>query len=323
MPDSTTRLLRVLALLQARATLTGDELARELGVTTRTIRTDVERLRDLGYRVDATRGVAGGYRLAAGNAIPPLLLDPDEAVAVAVGLRSAASGSVRGIESAAVRALVKLERLLPARSRGALASLRDETRIADDGPDVDADVLQAVADAVHAHRTLRFSYRSRADEATRRHVEPHELAFVGYRWYLLAWDLERADWRTFRLDRLTPDRQPHGRPFPPRRVPGGDAIAYVRAGVVAATRIVGTVRCRTAAAAADVADAVAERLRSAGLSDVAVRADGEGAVIVDLSAGSLAELVVGLGAFPGPVEVLGPPELVRAAADLRLRLLEA
>lgn len=232
MTDPTARTLRLLARLADRPSWTAAELARDLGTSERTVRADVTRLRDLGYRVEGSRGVGGGYRLAAGAALPPLVLDDEEAVAVAVALRTAvATTGERGGERAG-RALGKLERVLPARLRGRVAALAAEVDAAADGaPEVDADVLARVAGAVHERRTLRFDYVTRDGRSSRRHVEPVSIAFVGFRWYLVAWDPDRDDWRTFRLDRLRPHEAPHGRPFRPRPLPDGDGVAHVRAGV--------------------------------------------------------------------------------------------
>ncbi|MCE6996842.1 WYL domain-containing protein [Saccharothrix sp. S26] len=226
MVDTSARLLRLLSLLQARREWSGAELADRLDVTTRTVRRDVERLRDLGYPVHATRGTAG-YRLGAGAALPPLLLDDDEAVAVAVGLRTASGGSVAGIEETASRALAKLEQVLPARLRQRVGTLRSATvRVGAGGPRVDPDVLVAIADACRRHESLRFDYTSPAGGASTRSAQPHRLVSFTRHWYLVAWDTDRADWRTFRVDRLAL-RTPNGPRFTPREPPGGDAAAYL------------------------------------------------------------------------------------------------
>ncbi|WP_026403695.1 helix-turn-helix transcriptional regulator [Actinomadura rifamycini] len=222
---SSARLLRLLSLLQTHRDRSGAELAGRLGVTPRTVRRDVDRLRDLGYPVHAARGTAG-YRLGAGSSLPPLLLDDDEAVAVAVGLRTA--GTVAGIEETALRALAKLERVLPARLRyrvGALNAATVRTGAAP-GPAVDPGALVAIADACRRHESLRIDYRSPRGGETRRTVEPHRLVSFGRHWYLVAWDPGRDGWRTFRVDRLTP-RTPPGPRFVPRPPPDGDAAAYL------------------------------------------------------------------------------------------------
>jgi predicted DNA-binding transcriptional regulator YafY len=228
--DTSARLLRLLSFLQARRDWPGEELADRLGVSRRTIRRDVDRLRILGYPVDAVSGPAGGYRLHAGAAMPPLLLDDDEAVAMAVGLRAAAGAAVTGIEEASVRALVKLEQILPGHLRRRIGALQAATAVLPaTGPTVDPEALTAIASACRDRERLRFAYRSRDGEESRRLVEPHSLVHLGRRWYLLAWDCERADWRTFRIDRLgTPTSG--GRRFEGRELPGGqDPAAYVAA----------------------------------------------------------------------------------------------
>ncbi|MFD0905311.1 helix-turn-helix transcriptional regulator [Actinomadura sediminis] len=226
MPTTTSaRLLKLLSLLQAHGDRSGAELAGRLGVTPRTVRRDVDRLRELGYPVHAVRGTAG-YRLGAGSALPPLLLDDDEAVAVAVGLRTA--GTVAGIEETALRALTKLERVLPARLRHRVGALNAATVRAGaaPGPAVDPGALVAIADACRRHESLRIDYRSPRGGDTRRTVEPHRLVSFGRHWYLVAWDPGRDDWRTFRVDRLTP-RTPPGPRFVPRPPPDGDVAAYL------------------------------------------------------------------------------------------------
>jgi predicted DNA-binding transcriptional regulator YafY len=227
MLETSARLLRLLSLLQSRRAWAGPELAERLGVGVRTIRRDVERLRRLGYPVHAAPGVAGGYRLGAGAELPPLLLDDDEAVAVAVGLRTAAGGSVAGIEETSVRALAKLEQVLPAHLRRRVNALQAFTVPAPgSGPTVDADVLAAIAAACRDHEGLRFAYRSHDASATRRRVEPHRLVHLGRRWYLLAFDLDRDEWRTFRVDRIVKPLSAGAR-FAPRTLPADDVAAYV------------------------------------------------------------------------------------------------
>lgn len=227
MTETSGRLLKLLALLQTRRDWAGRELAERLGVSGRTVRRDVERLRDLGYPVDALTGPAGGYRLRAGTAMPPLLLDDDEAVAIAVGLHSAASASVTGIEETALRALVKLEQVLPSHLRRRVHALRSATAtLAASGPTFDADVLVVLAGACRDCEHVRFAYRSRDGTDSRRRVEPHNLVNLGQRWYLVAWDCERDDWRSFRLDRLERPAAAGSR-FTARELPGGDAAAFV------------------------------------------------------------------------------------------------
>jgi predicted DNA-binding transcriptional regulator YafY len=227
MLETSARLLGLLSLLQSRRAWTGPELAERLEVGVRTIRRDVERLRSLGYPVHAAPGVAGGYRLGAGAQLPPLLLDDDEAVAVAVGLRTAAGGTVTGIEETSVRALAKLEQVLPTHLRRRVNALQAFTVPAPgSGPTVDADLLAAIATACRDHESLRFAYRSHDGASTRRRAEPHRLVHLGRRWYLLAFDLDRGEWRTFRVDRLA-SPVASGPRFAPRQLPDADVAAYV------------------------------------------------------------------------------------------------
>jgi predicted DNA-binding transcriptional regulator YafY len=225
---TSSRLLTLLSLLQGRRDWPGDELAERLAVSGRTIRRDVERLRELGYPVESVTGPAGGYRLRAGAAMPPLLLDDDEAIAIAVGLRTAAGGSVAGIEETAVRALVKLEQVLPAHLRRRVQALGTATATLSwpGGPTVDPQCLSILAAACRDHEQVRFSYTARDEAASRREVEPHALVNAGRRWYLVAWDPGREAWRTFRLDRVARPSA-SGRRFTPRQIPGGDPAAFV------------------------------------------------------------------------------------------------
>ena len=232
MLETSARLLRLLSLLQTRKDWSGAELAERLGVTDRTVRRDVDKLRGLGYPVHASTGITGGYQLGAGAALPPLLLDDEEAVAVAIGLRTAAAGAVTGIEETSVRALAKLEQVLPHRLRRRVSTLLDYTvRITlDGGPTVDPAVLTAIANACRDHERLRLDYTDHHDNATVRTVEPDRLVNWGRRWYLVAWDVDKADWRTFRVDRLSP-RTPTGPRFTPRPPPYENIADYVSARV--------------------------------------------------------------------------------------------
>jgi predicted DNA-binding transcriptional regulator YafY len=231
------RLLALLSLLQGRRDWPGAELAGRLEVSSRTLRRDVERLRELGYPVESATGPAGGYRLRSGAAMPPLLLDDEEAVAIAVGLRTAARSSVAGIEETSVRALVKLEQVLPARLRRRVQALGAATAIlpAGGGPTVDPQHLTVLAGACRDSERLRFAYRSRDGVDSRREVEPHSLANVGRRWYLVAWDRAREDWRTFRVDRIAAPA-PTGARVARRDLPADDAAAFVAQRMSAAPR---------------------------------------------------------------------------------------
>jgi predicted DNA-binding transcriptional regulator YafY len=233
--ETSARLLRLLSVLQTRRDWTGPQLAERLGVTTRTIRNDVERLRDLGYPVTAVPGVGGGYRLGVGAALPPLLLDDDEAVAVAIGLRTAAGGTVAGIEDSSVHALAKLQRLLPSRLRHRVSALAVAmVSLPGAGPSVDADTLTAIAAASRDHERLRFDYRTHDGEGSVRLTEPHRLVHAGRRWYLLAWDVDRRDWRTFRVDRIVL-RLPAGPRFAPREISEDEVADRLSRGLATAT----------------------------------------------------------------------------------------
>ncbi|WP_353827842.1 helix-turn-helix transcriptional regulator [Agromyces sp. SYSU T0242] len=232
--DPTARALRLLSLLQTHRLWRAADLARRLGVTERTVRRDVDRLRDLGYPVDAVPGSHGGYRLAAGAHLPPLLFDDGEAVAVAVGLRAAAGAAIAGIEETSVRALAKIQQVLPDRLKRRVSALHANVASmpwehGDDGV-VDPDAITVLATACRDHEQVRFDYRRRDGDDSRRLVEPHQLVTVGRRWYLVAWDVRRTDWRTFRLDRLGGVQSVRTR-FAPREVPGGDGAAYVAASI--------------------------------------------------------------------------------------------
>ncbi|MGW4152441.1 helix-turn-helix transcriptional regulator [Micromonospora chersina] len=229
MLETSARLLRLLSLLQSRRDWPGAELAERLGVTTRTVRRDVDRLRDLGYPVESATGTTGGYRLGVGAALPPLLLDDDEAVAVAVGLRAAAAGTVTGIEETSLRALTKLEQVLPSRLRHRVGAMQSAILpLTGPGPTVNPELLTTLAAACRAHEGIRFGYQ----QHTRR-AEPYRLVHTGRRWYLLAFDLDRDDWRTFRVDRI--DRAPQPGPrFTPRPEPAEGLHAYVSNALTAA-----------------------------------------------------------------------------------------
>jgi predicted DNA-binding transcriptional regulator YafY len=236
MLETSARLLRLLGLLQTRRDWTSAELATRLNVSARTIRTDMARLRALGYPVEARPGVAGGYRLGTGGSLPPLLLDDEEAVAVAIGLRTAANGSVAGIEEASVRALAKLQQMLPSRLRHRVSAIASSALpVPSRGPEVDPDVLTLIASACRDHERLRFDYRTHSGTASRRSVEPYRLVNDRRRWYLVAWDTDRDAWRTFRVDRIEP-RAPTGLRFTPRALPPDREIAaQVARGVGEAT----------------------------------------------------------------------------------------
>jgi predicted DNA-binding transcriptional regulator YafY len=224
---TSSRLLTLLSLLQTRRDWSGGELAERLEVSRRTIRRDVERLRSLGYPVESVNGPAGCYRLRAGTAMPPLLLDDEEAIAIAVGLRTAARASVTGIEETSVRALVKLEQVLPGHLRRRVQALGSATMsLPAEGPTFDPQCLTVLATACRDHECVRFGYSARDGTFGRREVEPHALVNRGRRWYLVCWDRGRRDWRTFRVDRIG-EPSPIAVRFRPRRLPADDPAAFV------------------------------------------------------------------------------------------------
>lgn len=233
-------MLRLLSLLQTHRYWPGGELAERLEVSVRTLRRDVDRLRELGYDVDAVRGVAGGYQLRAGGALPPLLLEDEEAVAIAVGLHTAASGAVAGMEESAVQALAKVISLMPPRLRRRMEALRSQTDGVPwgGGPAVDATTLSVLAQACRDHEPVGFAYSARPRDGseaalTRRRVEPHRLVSLGRRWYLVAYDRDRQDWRSFRVDRMG-EVATTGQRFRPRDLPAADAATFVQAGIQSA-----------------------------------------------------------------------------------------
>ena len=314
MLETSARLLRLLSLLQVRRDWSGADLADRLDVGVRTVRRDIDKLRSLGYPVHASPGVAGGYRLGAGAALPPLLLDDDEAVAVAVGLRTATNGTVAGIEETSVRALAKLEQVLPKRLRHRVHALQSVTvPLASYGPTVDSDTLTVIAAACRDHDRLRFGYRSHHGTATRRTVEPHRLVHTGRRWYLLAWDLERVDWRTFRVDRVDPDLSV-GLRFAARDLSDDDVAAHVARGVTtAAYQYAAEVRLHASA------EWVAERVWP---TVAVVEPIDERTCLVRTGAESLDVLTLLVAQIGAEFDILEPPELavhVRALADRLVR----
>ncbi|GAA1154484.1 helix-turn-helix transcriptional regulator [Ornithinicoccus hortensis] len=313
MTDTTARVLQLLGLLQSRTLWTAQELAGRLGVTTRSVRRDVERLRGLGYPVRASRGAGGGYQLGPGRALPPLLLDPEEAVAVAVCLRLAAGGTVAGVDEAAVRALAKLDQVLPPRLRAHVTAVQEST-VAIEGfsAGVDPDTLLTLARACRDLEMVRFDYTDRAGQPSERRVEPYRLVALGRRWYLLAFDPDRADWRSFRLDRMA-RAQGRGWRFTPREAP--DAAEYVQRSVQQAPyREVATVLVgMPAAELAERVPPTAGRVRAV---DDTTSELVTGAMDLRWAAAHLAML-------DAPVTVLDPPELRQVMADLGQALLRA
>ncbi|MFI1469884.1 helix-turn-helix transcriptional regulator [Streptomyces wuyuanensis] len=316
MLETSARLLRLLSLLQAHREWSGSELADRLGVTARTVRRDVDRLRELGYPVNASPGTGGGYQLGAGAELPPLLLDDEEAVAVAVGLRTAAGHGIEGIGETSVRALAKLEQVLPHRLRRRIGALNAYTVPMLRAPQDQADpsVLTELANACRDSERLRFEYRDHNGTVSRRTVDPHRLVCTERRWYLVAWDLDRDDWRTFRVDRVTP-KPPHGPRVPPRTPPAEDLAAYVSRGVSTATYAeTAVIRLRVPAerAAAVVSP-------SAGV----LEADGPGSCLLRTGAGSLDVMVVHVVLLGFDFEVVEPVELTEHIRTVRDRLSRA
>ncbi|MGW7360313.1 helix-turn-helix transcriptional regulator [Streptomyces sp. NPDC054802] len=317
MLETSARLLRLLSLLQAHRDWSGAELADRLGVTPRTVRRDVDRLRELGYPVNASPGTGGGYQLGAGAELPPLLLDDEEAVAVAVGLRTAAGQGIEGIGETSVRALAKLEQVLPDRLRrrvGALNAFTVPMLRGQGGPTVDAAVLTELANACRDSERLRFEYRDHGGAATRRTVEPHRLVCTERRWYLVAWDVERDDWRTFRADRIVP-KPPHGPRFAPRTPPADDLAAYVSRGVsTGAYPARAVVRLHTSA------ELAAEFV---GPSDGVLEAVDDGRCLLRTGAANLDVLVIHVVLMGVDFDVVEPPELAGHIRVLRDRLSRA
>jgi predicted DNA-binding transcriptional regulator YafY len=315
MSETASRLLELLSLLQTRRDWPGTELAERLGVSGRTIRRDVERLRALGYPVDSLTGPAGGYRLQAGTAMPPLLLDEDEAIAIAVGLRTAARASVTGIEETAIRALVKLEQVLPSHLRRRVAALGAATVApGPGGPTVDPQQLTTIGAACRDTECLRFAYATRDGTASRREVEPHALVNRGRRWYLVAWDRGREDWRTFRVDRLERAAATGAR-FTPRALPATDAAAYVEQSLAGAfSRYEARVTVHASA------EAAGRRLRFVGGTLTPID---ERTCEYRVSDDDLEWLALRLAMLGLEVEVHEPPELLVQLRELAGRLTRA
>ena len=319
MSTTSSRILQLLSLLQNRRFWAGPELALRLEVSVRTLRRDIDRLREMGYPVEAQRGVDGGYQLAAGAALPPLVLDDEEAVALAVGVQAAVqSGSVVGIEESSVRALSKIVQVMPRRLRhqvDALAAMTVPAVTGTDTPSVGSGVLTTIAQACRDCERLEFIYAARDGEPTDRHVDPHRLVLLGRRWYLVAWDLTRFDWRTFRLDRLS-DPRGTGAHFPPRVLPTSDAAQFVRDGIdtMAARHDVEVI---VHAPAADVRERI-------GRWGTVEELDGD-RCLLRMTAESLDWPVMALGATGAEFEVVSPPALLdhlRERADRFNRAVE-
>ncbi|TQM78500.1 putative DNA-binding transcriptional regulator YafY [Saccharothrix saharensis] len=316
MPKTSARLLSLLSLLQARRDWPGALLAERLAVSPRTVRRDVDRLRELGYPIVTTKGPDGGYRLGAGTQLPPLLFDDEQAVALSVALRIATTSGA-GIEEAAARALNTVRQVMPARLRHRIDTFRVTPVERTPRPQVDSGVLMALSAAVHAREVLRFDYGSGDPAATPpRRAEPHHLVTRGGRWYLVAWDLDRDDWRTFRADRVTP-RTPTGPRFTPREVPGGDVAGFV-AGRFSGSDDQGGPPCR-----GEVVLAVPAAEVSPFVHDGVVEELGPDRCRLTEGSWSWHALAAGLCRFDADIEVVGPTELKDAFAHLARRCAEA
>jgi predicted DNA-binding transcriptional regulator YafY len=310
--QTSARLLKLLSLLQSRRDWSGADLAGRLAVDVRTVRRDVGKLRQLGYPIHASTGTTGGYRLGAGAALPPLLLDDDEAVAVAVGLRTAAGGTVAGIAETSVRALAKLEQVLPARLRHRVNALQSVVvPMAAGGPTVDPATLGLLAGACRDHDRLRFDYRDRDGSPSVRAVEPYRLVHTGRRWYLVAWDTDRADWRMFRVDRLVP-RVPTGPRFPPREPPAADLASYASYAIST-----GGYRYRATVTVHAPVEQVAERVPpTVGMLEAA----GPASCRLHVGANDLDGLAVHIGMLGFEFQLDSPPELAQHLRRLADRI---
>ncbi|MET7807915.1 helix-turn-helix transcriptional regulator [Micromonospora chersina] len=307
---TTERVLRLLALLQRRPSWTAGELAAELGVTDRSVRRDVERLRAVGYPVHATSGVGGGYQLGAGTRLPPLLLDDEEAIATAVSLRLASGGTVAGAGEAALRALAKLDQVMPARLRAEVRAVHGATEtLVGPGVEIDAELLVTLARACRDLVRVRFRYPGRDGGERERTVEPVRMVTTGRRWYLMARDVDRDDWRTFRLDRMSGVVATTWR-FRAREHP--DPVAYVQRSVTGSPyRYLARVRVH----------APAERVRELVPPQVGrVEDDADGWCVLTVGGDGLDWLAVQVARLGFEARVLEPPELREAVALLARRL---
>jgi predicted DNA-binding transcriptional regulator YafY len=309
MADTSARTLRLLSLLEARRYWPGPELAERLQVSARTLRRDVDRLRELGYPIQAQRGVDGGYQLAAGTALPPLVVDDEEAVALAVGLQVGAQGGVEGTAEASMRALAKVIQVMPARLRRRVEALTAATVSATWGSTaqaaVDPAILTTAAMACRDTERLRFSYTAAGGEQTDRHVEPHRLVLLGRRWYLVGYDLTRQDWRSFRLDRLAGPRGTGAR-FRPRELPATDAAAFVQAGIGRATAVYEVEA---------LVDAPAEIVREGHGRYATVEAVSETRSRIRMTIDQLEWPMMLLGSLGVEFQVISPPELLDQVRD--------
>jgi predicted DNA-binding transcriptional regulator YafY len=313
--NTSARMLRLLSLLQTHRYWPGGELARRLEVSPRTLRRDVDRLRELGYVVDAVRGVAGGYQLRAGGQLPPLLLDDEEAVAVAVSLQSSAAGGTPGMEETSVQALSKVIALMPPRLRRQMDALRSQTERLpwSSGPALDPALLSTLAQACRDHEPIHFTYIAAARDGatadpTERWVEPHRMVSMGRRWYLVAYDRDRQDWRSFRVDRISEPRT-SGQTFRPRALPAEDALSFVQAGI----RRMPHRYAVHVVLEADVDDVAAVVGRWATVTGTGTR------TVLEMNVDSLDWPLFVLATIDADFSVESPPELAEAAARMAAR----
>lgn len=311
--ETSARLLQMLSLLQAKRDWTSAEFAARLGVSPRTVRADVSKLRALGYSVEARPGVAGGYRLGMGSVMPPLLLDDDEAVAIAIGLGVVAMGTP-GAKEASLTSLAKLEQVLPARLRQRVDAVMSSSSAVDaTTPPLDLPTLSAIASAIRGHHTLRFGYTKPNQHHEARHTEPRHLVNWGTLWYLLAWDLARMDWRIFRVDRITLQR-PTGMPFVPRSIPGHDPVEFVTQRIVTAGDAQHA-RVRFCAPAT--------RITSKCPFPVTVESSDDSTCIVTIMHGEPGRLAIWLTQLDMDFDILEASELQRAVGSIAARLFRA
>lgn len=347
---TSSRILILLSLLQTRREWSGLELAERLDVTPRTVRRDIGRLRELDYRIEAWKGPAGGYRLAAGSELPPLRFDDEQAVAIAVALRGAPALGV-DIDEAAARALETVRQVMPSRLRHRVDGIRfTESGGAQPGELVDPAVLELVSEAAREQRVLRFDYSSEpsdfarppgsgpsrpsgtpalsyrtdsagpvgdtSQEAAPRRVEPHAVIAVGGRWYLVAWNLDRAEWRLYRLDRIAP-RTPLGAKFETRGIPTGNASTYL------AARFKGSNDSNEWPCLGEVLLRVPAREAAQWLPDAMVAPADDASCRVTLGSWSWASILSSIARFDADFEVVGPPQLLEASEKLSQRFANA
>ncbi|GAA2175276.1 YafY family protein [Arthrobacter parietis] len=314
MLETSARLLQLLSLLQLRREWTGPALAERMSVTERTVRRDIGKLRTLGYPIHASPGIAGGYQLGAGAQLPPLLLDDDEALAVAIGLSAVTASPVSGLGEASVRALTKLEQVLPGRLRPKFAGLRTAvTRMAAVSTPVNPEVLTAFSAAITERRVVVFRYERHDGESSRRVVEPVRLVDTGRRWYLVAWDTGRQDWRTFRVDRCRSVPSPRAR-FSGRPLPASDLAGYVQKSITRSPYSHDVV-VRIHASVADVSQLVPP--------NIAELEDDAGRTIMRFGADSLEWPLMHVAALGFDFDILEPLALQEHAITVAARLIHA